>query len=138
MAINYPNLDGTSNPYITPPPSPAASTDVVISISGNVEHGGHSKATAEEVEQSLRGNYQLVDPQCATTTLSGTVFKFSAWWQLEDEFTKMNSRIENLESLLANRESALPRYLPEEENRPAKKTTPKKRGRAAKKTSAKK
>jgi len=50
----------------------------------------------------------------------------------------MNSRIENLESLLAKHESALPRYLPEEENRPAKKTTPKKRGRAAKKTSAKK
>jgi hypothetical protein len=136
MAINPPNSEWTSEPYITTPsPSPVGS-DVLISISGNVEHGGHSKATAEEVEQSLRGNYQLVDPQCASTTISGTVFKFSAWWQLEDEFTKMNSRIENLEMLLAKHERALPRYIPEEENLPAKKTTPKKRGRASKKTSA--
>jgi hypothetical protein len=136
MAINPPNSEWTSEPYITTPsPSPVGS-DVLISISGNVEHGGHSKATAEEVEQSLRGNYQLVDPQCASTTISGTVFKFSAWWQLEDEFTKMNSRIENLEMLLAKHERALPLYIPEEENLPAKKTTPKKRGRASKKTSA--
>jgi len=126
----------TIDPLVEPVEAVISLSDTLVNMSGNAQ-ATHYVPTDEEIVNA-QGSYELAEPQYATTTLSGTQFNFSAWWQMEQEFARLYTRMDNLEHKLEVwSEHVLPRAEPSAVapvKKRKKRATPRKKPSARKKT----